>query len=241
METLIRTPDMPGVHQMENSVASEVNPSDTSIPNVISSFNDDVDYNYDTGTLLYVNPEISAKKLYLSYNDFTDAVNRCIEAGAGIIWDSYQKFVKLKSANPDKYKEAIEEMVKINENSLYSPFVTSLNNLTDNKKIKKELVDEYNNANGIGITDGDTDEDDTCFRKFVINILHDNHNSDIPAILNKNDYFDEIAKLRFGLQNIKSNFKFDVENCIEYTAHRSDCFYTIANFSSIAFKIKPFI
>ena len=29
METLIRTPDMPGVHQMENSVVSEVYPSDT--------------------------------------------------------------------------------------------------------------------------------------------------------------------------------------------------------------------
>ena len=213
METLIRTPDMPGVHQMENSVASEVRPSDTSIPNVISSFNDDVDYNYQTGTLLYVNPEISAKKLYLSYNDFTDAVNRCIEAGAGIIWDSYQKFVKLKSANPEKYKEAIEEMEKINDNSLFSAFVTSTNNLTDNKKIKKELVDEYNRAEGICEVE-DNQNEKCCFRNFIMNILHDNHNSDIPAILNKNEYFDEIAKLRFGLKNIKSNFNFDVENCL---------------------------
>ena len=240
METLIRTPDMPGVHQMENSVASEVRPSDTSIPNVIGSFNDDVDYNYQTGTLFYVNPEISAKKLYLSYNDFTDAVNRCIEAGAGIIWDSYQKFVKLKSANPEKYKEAIEEMVKINDNSLFSAFETSTNNLTDNKKIKKELVDEYNRAEGICEAENGPNEE-YCFRKFIINILHDNHNSDIPAILNKNEYFDEIAKLRFGLKNIKSNFNFDVENCIEYTAHRSDCFYSTMNLDSIAFKIKPYI
>lgn len=239
METLIRTPDMPGVHQMENSVVSEVNPSDTSIPNVISSFNDDVDYNYQTGTLLYVNPEIFAKKLYLSYNDFTDAVNRCIEAGAGIIWDSYQKFVKLKSANPEKYKEAIEEMEKINDNSLFSPFRTSLNNLTDNKKIKEELVNEYNRNEGICEVDGPANKEN--FRNFILNILYDNHNSDIPAILNKNEYFDEIAKLRFGLQNIKSNFRFDVENCIEYTAHRSDCFYYTANLDSIAFKIKPFI
>ena len=239
METLIRTPDMPGVHQMENSVVSEVNPSDTSIPNVIGSFNDDVDYNYDTGTLFYVNPEISAKKLYLSYNDFTDAVNRCIEAGAGIIWDSYQKFVKLKSANPEKYKEAIEEMEKINDNSLFSSFRTSLNNLTDNKKVKEELIDEYNRNEGLCETAGSANKE--CFRNFILNILYDNHNSDIPAILNKNEYFDEIAKLRFGLQSIKSNFKFDVENCIEYTAHRSDCFYYTANLDSIAFKIKPFI
>ena len=239
METLIRTPDMPGVHQMENSVASEVRPSDTSIPNVIGSFNDDVDYNYDTGTLFYVNPEISAKKLYLSYNDFTDAVNRCIEAGAGIIWDSYQKFVKLKSANPEKYKEAIEEMEKINDNSLFSSFRTSLNNLTDNKKVKEELIDEYNRNEGLCETAGSANKE--CFRNFILNILYDNHNSDIPAILNKNEYFDEIAKLRFGLQSIKSNFKFDVENCIEYTAHRSDCFYYTANLDSIAFKIKPFI
>ena len=239
METLIRTPDMPGVHQMENSVVSEVNPSDTSIPNVISSFNGDVDYNYQTGTLFYVNPEISAKKLYLSYNDFTDAVNRCIEAGAGIIWDSYQKFVKLKSANPEKYKEAIEEMEKINDNSLFSSFRTSLNNLTDNKKVKEELIDEYNRNEGLCETAGSANKD--CFRNFILNILYDNHNSDIPAILNKNEYFDEIAKLRFGLQSIKSNFKFDVENCIEYTAHRSDCFYYTANLDSIAFKIKPFI
>jgi len=239
METLIRTPDMPGVHQMENSVASEVHPSDTSIPNVINSFNNDVDYNYETGTLFYVNPEISAKKLYLSYNDFTDAVNRCIETGAGIIWDSYQKFVKLKSANPEKYKEAIEEMVKINDNSLYSPFTTSLNNLTDNKKVKEELVKEYTKSNGMETIKDPADKE--CFRRFITNILLDNHNSDIPAILNKNEYFDEIAKLRFGLQNIKSNFRFDVENCIEYTAHRSDCFFCTANLSSIAFKIKPFI
>ena len=239
METLIRTPDMPGVHQMENSVASEVRPSDTSIPNVISSFNVDVDYNYQTGTLLYVNPEIFAKKLYLSYNDFTDAVNRCIEAGAGIIWDSYQKFVKLKSANPEKYKEAIEEMEKINDNSLFSPFITSLNNLTDNKKIKEELVNEYNRNVGICEADGPVNKEN--FRNFILNILYDNHNSDIPAILNKNEYFDEIAKLRFGLQSIKSNFSFDVENCIEYTAHRSDCFYSTMNLDSIAFKIKPFI
>ena len=239
METLIRTPDMPGVHQMENSVVSEVNPSDTSIPNVISSFNGDVDYNYQTGTLFYVNPEISAKKLYLSYNDFTDAVNRCIEAGAGIIWDSYQKFVKLKSANPEKYKEAIEEMEKINDNSLFSSFRTSLNNLTDNKKVKEELIDEYNRNEGLCETAGSANKE--CFRNFILNILYDNHNSDIPAILNKNEYFDEIAKLRFGLQSIKSNFKFDVENCIEYTAHRSDCFYYTANLDSIAFKIKPFI
>ena len=239
METLIRTPDMPGVHQMENSVVSEVNPSDTSITNVISSFNDDLDYNYQTGTLLYVNPEIFAKKLYLSYNDFTDAVNRCIEAGAGIIWDSYQKFVKLKSANPEKYKEAIEEMEKINDNSLFSPFRTSLNNLTDNKKIKEELVNEYNRNEGICEVDGSANKEN--FRNFILNILYDNHNSDIPAILNKNEYFDEIAKLRFGLQNIKSNFRFDVENCIEYTAHRSDCFYSTMNLDSIAFKIKPFI
>lgn len=239
METLIRTPDMPGVHQMENSVASEVRPSDTSIPNVIGSFNDDVDYNYQTGTLLYVNPEIFAKKLYLSYNDFTDAVNRCIEAGAGIIWDSYQKFVKLKSANPEKYKEAIEEMEKINDNSLFSPFITSLNNLTDNKKIKEELVNEYNRNEGICEVDRPANKEN--FRNFILNILYDNHNSDIPAILNKNEYFDEIAKLRFGLQNIKSNFRFDVENCIEYTAHRSDCFYSTMNLDSIAFKIKPFI
>ena len=239
METLIRTPDMPGVHQMENSVVSEVNPSDTSIPNVISSFNGDVDYNYQTGTLFYVNPEISAKKLYLSYNDFTDAVNRCIEAGAGIIWDSYQKFVKLKSANPEKYKEAIEEMEKINDNSLFSSFRTSLNNLTDNKKVKEELINEYNRNEGLCETAGSANKE--CFRNFILNILYDNHNSDIPAILNKNEYFDEIAKLRFGLQSIKSNFKFDVENCIEYTAHRSDCFYYTANLDSIAFKIKPFI
>ena len=239
METLIRTPDMPGVHQMENYVASEVSPSDTSIPNVISSFNDDLDYNYQTGTLFYLNPEISAKKLYLSYNDFIDAVNRCIEAGAGIIWDSYQKFVKLKSANPEKYKEAIEEMEKINDNSLFSAFITSTNNLTDNKKLKKELVDEYNRNEGI--CEVDKSANDNCFRKFIMNILNDNHNSDIPAILNKNEYFDEIAKLRFGLQNIKSNFRFDVENCIEYTAHRSDCFFYTANLDSIAFKIKPFI
>lgn len=239
METLIRTPDMPGVHQMENSVVSEVYPSDTSIPNVISSFNNDVDYNYQTGTLLYVNPEIFAKKLYLSYNDFTDAVNRCIEAGAGIIWDSYQKFVKLKSANPEKYKEAIEEMEKINDNSLFSPFITSLNNLTDNKKIKEELVNEYNRNEGICEVDGPANKEN--FRNFILNILYDNHNSDIPAILNKNEYFDEIAKLRFGLQSIKSNFRFDVENCIEYTAHRSDCFYSTMNLDSIAFKIKPFI
>ena len=239
METLIRTPDMPGVHQMENSVVSEVNPSDTSIPNVISSFNGDVDYNYQTGTLFYVNPEISAKKLYLSYNDFTDAVNRCIEAGAGIIWDSYQKFVKLKSANPEKYKEAIEEMEKINDDSLFSSFRTSLNNLTDNKKVKEELIDEYNRNEGLCETAGSANKE--CFRNFILNILYDNHNSDIPAILNKNEYFDEIAKLRFGLQSIKSNFKFDVENCIEYTAHRSDCFYYTANLDSIAFKIKPFI
>lgn len=239
METLIRTPDMPGVHQMENSVVSEVNPSDTSIPNIISSFNDDIDYNYQTGTLLYVNPEIFAKKLYLSYNDFTDAVNRCIEAGAGIIWDSYQKFVKLKSANPEKYKEAIEEMEKINDNSLFSPFRTSLNNLTDNKKIKEELVNEYNRNEGICEVEGSANKE--RFRSFILNILYDNHNSDIPAILNKNEYFDEIAKLRFGLQNIKSNFRFDVENCIEYTAHRSDCFYSTMNLDSIAFKIKPFI
>lgn len=239
METLIRTPDMPGVHQMENSVVSEVYPSDTSIPNVISSFNNDVDYNYQTGTLLYVNPEIFAKKLYLSYNDFTDAVNRCIEAGAGIIWDSYQKFVKLKSANPEKYKEAIEEMEKINDNSLFSPFITSLNNLTDNKKIKEELVNEYNRNEGICEVDEPANNEN--FRNFILNILYDNHNSDIPAILNKNEYFDEIAKLRFGLQSIKSNFRFDVENCIEYTAHRSDCFYYTANLDSIAFKIKPFI
>ena len=239
METLIRTPDMPGVHQMENSVVSEVRPSDTSIPNVIGSFNDDVDYNYQTGTLLYVNPEIFAKKLYLSYNDFTDAVNRCIEAGAGIIWDSYQKFVKLKSANPEKYKEAIEEMEKINDNSLFSPFITSLNNLTDNKKIKEELVNEYNRNEGICEADESANKEN--FRNFILNILYDNHNSDIPAILNKNEYFDEIAKLRFGLQSIKSNFRFDVENCIEYTAHRSDCFYSTMNLDSIAFKIKPFI
>ena len=239
METLIRTPDMPGVHQMENSVVSEVYPSDTSIPNVISSFNDDIDYNYQTGTLLYVNPEIFAKKLYLSYNDFTDAVNRCIEAGAGIIWDSYQKFVKLKSANPEKYKEAIEEMEKINDNSLFSPFITSLNNLTDNKKIKEELVNEYNRNEGICEVDGPANKEN--FRNFILNILYDNHNSDIPAILNKNEYFDEIAKLRFSLQSIKSNFRFDVENCIEYTAHRSDCFYSTMNLDSIAFKIKPFI
>ena len=239
METLIRTPDMPGVHQMENSVVSEVNPSDTSIPNVISSFNGDVDYNYQTGTLFYVNPEISAKKLYLSYNDFTDAVNRCIEAGAGIIWDSYQKFVKLKSANPEKYKEAIEEMEKINDDSLFSSFRTSLNNLTDNKKVKEELINEYNRNEGLCETAGSANKE--CFRNFILNILYDNHNSDIPAILNKNEYFDEIAKLRFGLQSIKSNFKFDVENCIEYTAHRSDCFYYTANLDSIAFKIKPFI
>ena len=239
METLIRTPDMPGVHQMENSVASEVRPSDTSIPNVIGSFNDDADYNYQTGTLFYVNPEISAKKLYLSYNDFTDAVNRCIEAGAGIIWDSYQKFVKLKSANPEKYKEAIEEMEKINDDSLFSSFRTSLNNLTDNKKVKEELIDEYNRNEGLCETAGSANKE--CFRNFILNILYDNHNSDIPAILNKNEYFDEIAKLRFGLQSIKSNFKFDVENCIEYTAHRSDCFYYTANLDSIAFKIKPFI
>ena len=241
MEMLIRTPDMPGVHQKRSDV-SEVYPSDDEIPRVLKPSFDEVtrDYVSETKTVLYMDPEEHVKKLHMSYNDIIDAVNRCVESGAGIIWDTYQQFIKVKSANPEKYKEAICEMKNINSESLFSVFDTRINNLTKNKKLKEGFIKDY--YEGADATCAVTDEEDLdCFRTFFINILHDNHNCDLPALLNNNDYLDEIAKLRFGLQNIRSNFKFDVENCVEYTAHRPDCFYYTAELSSIAFKVKPYI
>lgn len=238
MEMLIRTPDMPGVHQ--TSDVSEVVPSER---NVFSNVLDDSyergrNYISETQTLLYMNPEENAKKLHMSYNDFIDVVNKCIESGAGIIWDTYQQFIKLKSANPEKYKEAIDEMENINDCSLFSSFRTRLNNLTKNKNLKNKLLDDSKYEE---ISEYEKPEYKESFRCFFKNILYDNHNCDIPSLINNNDYLEEIAKLRFDLQSINSNFKFDVENCVEYTAHRPDCFYYTMYLNSIAFKVKPYI
>lgn len=237
METLIRTPDMPGVHQMSD-VSEAIVPSDNYIPNVLESY-DEKSYDRNTDTLLYVDPELNVKRIHQSYNDIISAVGRCIEFGAGIIWDSYQKFIKIRSNNPEKYKEALNEMKTINSNSLFSSFLTRRDNLTKNKKLQQAFDEDDSKRYGYEILEDPID--DSRFRSFFNNILDDNHNCDIPAILNKEHYFDEIAKLRYNLQSISSNFNFDVENCIEYTAHRSDCFFTTAIRNSIAFKIKPFI
>lgn len=234
MEMLIRTPDMPGVHRNSNDV-SEVGPSDY-ISTVQEPF-DRNDLEENTNTLLYVNPETHTKRIYQSYNNIIDAVNKCIRVGAGIIWDSYQKFIKLKSNNPEKYEEAISEMIDINSNSYFSAF----NKLTNNKKLKTELENEFNERMGTAIVEDN--ESKTTFRGFFTNILGDNNNNDIPALLDKTHYLDEIARLRNELSmiGIGSNFRFDVENCIEYTIHRSDCYFSTYELNSIAFKIKPFL
>lgn len=232
MEMLIRTPDMPGVHRNSND-ASEVGPSDY-IPTDQEPF-DMNDLEENTSTLLYVNPETHAKRIYQSYNNIIDAVNKCISAAAGIIWDSYQKFIKLKSNNPEKYEEAIDEMIDINSNSYFSAF----NKFTSNKKFKAELEQEFNEQ--MGCCDAVDTESKNSFRGFFTNILGDNNNNDIPALLDKTHYLDEIARLRNELNMIRSNFQFDVENCIEYTIHRSDCYFNTYELNSIAFKIKPFI
>lgn len=235
METFIRTPDMPGVHQTAD--VSEVMPSDYELsPNI--SMKNERNYDYNTGSLLDVNPDLNAKRLHASYNTIIDVVNKCMERGAGIIWDSYQEFIKIKSGNPTKYAEALDEMESINRNSLFCAFTTRVNNLTKNKRTRDALVESDPDIDAPVADDAGTDEK---FRYFYSAILGDNANADIPALLDKNGYLNSIAQLRYDIQTVKSNIKFDVENCIEYTVHRRDCFYPVQHLNSIAFKVKPFL
>lgn len=237
METFIRTPDMPGVHQTAD--VSEVMPSDYELSPIVRSWNER-NYDGNTGSYFDTNPDLNAKRLHASYNDIINVVNKCVERGAGIIWDSYQEFIKMKSGNPSKYKEAIDELEKINSNSLFCSFHTRLDNLTRNKKLINSLLENDNYEPEIVTTTISSSEDEK-FRRFYMAVLGDNPNSDIPALLNKEGYLDSIAQLRYELQTINSNVKFDIENCIEYTVHRRDCDYPVAHLNSIAFKIKPYL
>lgn len=230
METLIKTSDMPDVHRVDNG-GVEVVPS-TKISTKVPSHDLIKDYSYETNTLLHLDPEYIVKRLHSSYNDFINAVDKSFETCAGILWDTYQKFIKLKAANPTTYDKAICELENINDKSVYSVFYTKHRNLTNNKELLAELTQKDKKSNV-------DDSDKYAFRRFILNILQSNQNCDIPALINYKKYIDEVAKLRYELQHIDSNFKFDIENCAEYTAHSKDLYNETSKLNSLAFKVKP--
>ena len=199
---------------------------------------------------VYTKPEEITNAIYSSYDRLISNIHRTIEVSAGIIWDTYTRWLEFKGTDPVKYTSEINaHMDEIGKrNPMYS--------LWGEKRfaISKSVSEEIDKTReGSGTEDADDpvaeegyEEPVNSFKFFCRSFLvNDKLFGDPQCVLNYEGYLRSVSLLRAELdksyQNVAENdeisIKFDIENSPEFAELNINPWSN----GNISFKVKPLL
>ena len=199
---------------------------------------------------VYTKPEEITNAIYSSYDRLISNIHRTIEVSAGIIWDTYTRWLEFKGTDPVKYTSEINaHMDEIGKrNPMYS--------LWGEKRfaISKSVSEEIDKVReGTGAEDADApvaeegyEEPVNSFKFFCRSFLvNDKLFGDPQCVLNYEGYLRSVSLLRAELdksyQNVAENdeisIKFDIENSPEFAELNINPWSN----GNISFKVKPLL
>ena len=197
---------------------------------------------------IYTKPEEITNAIYSSYDRLISNIHRTIEVSAGIIWDTYTRWLEFKGTDPVKY--ASEITTHMDELEKRNPMFI----LWGEKKfaISKSVSEEIDKIRkGPGTEDARLleegyEEPENSFKYFCSSFLvNDKLFGDPQCVLNYEGYLRSVSLLRAELdksyQNIVKNdeisIKFDIENTPEFAELNIKPWGN----NHISFKVKPLL
>lgn len=197
---------------------------------------------------VYTKPEEITNAIYSSYDRLTSNIHRTIEVSAGIIWDTYTRWLEFRGTDPVKYTSEIN--AHMDEIGKRNPMFS----LWGEKRfaISKSVSEEIDKAReGSGVEDAPVaeegyEEPENSFKYFCRSFLvNDKLFGDPQCVLNYEGYLRSVSLLRAELEKSYQNvaedgeisIKFDIENSPEFAE------LNIRPWTSehISFKVKPLL
>lgn len=206
-----------------------------------------IDDKQSTGKV-YTKPEEITNAIYSSYDRLISNIHRTIEVSAGIIWDTYTRWLEFRGTDPVKYTSEIN--AHMDEIGKRNPMFS----LWGEKRfaISKSVSEEIDKAReGSGVEDAPVaeegyEEPENSFKFFCRSFLvNDKLFGDPQCVLNYEGYLRSVSLLRAELdksyQNVAEDgeisIKFDIENSPEFAELN---IHPWSN-GNISFKVKPLL
>lgn len=196
---------------------------------------------------VYTKPEEITNAIYSSYDRLISNIHRTIEVSAGIIWDTYTRWLEFKGTDPVKYTSEItahmDELEKRNPMFILwgeKKFAISKSVSEEIDKIREDS-DEVD-----GIPEEGYEEPVNSFKYFCRSFLvNDKLFGDPQCVLNYEGYLRSVSLLRAELdksyQNVTKDgeilIKFDIENTPEFAELNIKPYGN----NHISFKVKPIL
>lgn len=196
---------------------------------------------------VYTKPEEIINAIYSSYDRLISNIHRTIEVSAGIIWDTYTRWLEFKGTDPVKYTSEIT--AHMDELEKRNPMF----NLWNEKKFAisksvSEEIDKIREDSGEvdGIPEEGYEEPVNSFKYFCRSFLvNDKLFGDPQCVLNYEGYLRSVSLLRAELDKSNQNntkngeisIKFDIENTPEFAELNIKPYGN----NHISFKVKPIL
>lgn len=197
---------------------------------------------------VYTKPEEITNAIYLSYDRLASNIHRTIEVSAGIIWDTYTRWLEFRGTDPVKYASEIN--AHMDETDKRNPMFS----LWGEKRfaISKSVSEEIDKTReGSGVEDAPVAEEGyeepvNSFKYFCRSFLvNDKLFGDPQCVLNYEGYLRSVSLLRTELDKSNRNatkdgeisIKFDIENSPEFAELNINPWYN----GHISFKVKPLL
>lgn len=198
---------------------------------------------------VYTKPEEITNAIYSSYDRLISNIHRTIEVSAGIIWDTYARWLEFRGTDPVKYTSEIN--AHMDEIGKRNPMFS----LWGEKRfaISKSVSEEIDKAHeGSGAEDECVpweegyEEPENSFKYFCRSFLvNDKLFGDPQCVLNYEGYLRSVSLLRAELdksyQNVAEDneisIKFDIENSPEFAELNIRPWIN----DHISFKVKPLL
>ena len=202
---------------------------------------------HSTGKV-YTKPEEITNAIYSSYDRLISNIHRTIEVSAGIIWDTYTRWLEFRGTDPVKYTSEINaHMDEIGKrNPMFS--LWSEKRFAISKSVSEE-IDKAREGSGVEEVcepEEGYEEPVNSFKYFCRSFLvNDKLFGDPQCVLNYEGYLRSVSLLRAELdksyQNIAKDgeisIKFDIENSPEF----AELNIRIWTNNHISFKVKPLL
>lgn len=196
---------------------------------------------------VYTKPEEITNAIYSSYDRLISNIHRTIEVSAGIIWDTYTRWLEFRGTDPVKYTSEINaHMDEIGKrNPMFS--LWGEKRFAISKSVSEE-IDKAREGSGAedDVAEEGYEEPENSFKYFCRSFLvNDKLFGDPQCVLNYEGYLRSVSLLRAELdksyQNVAEDseisIKFDIENSPEFAELNIRPWIN----DHISFKVKPLL
>lgn len=196
---------------------------------------------------VYTKPEEITNAIYSSYDRLISNIHRTIEVSAGIIWDTYTRWLEFKGTDPVKYTSEITAHMDELEKRNPMFILWGEKKFAISKSVSEE-IDKIRKGSGevdVFLEEG-YEEPVNSFKYFCRSFLvNDKLFGDPQCVLNYEGYLRSVSLLRAELdksyQNIAKDgeisIKFDIENSPEFAELNIRPWTN----NHISFKVKPLL